>query len=138
MPPPAEVEEQTVRLWINKHSNLFVYCALCVVVVLSFTLNAINQQADEEALCKSGENSRNVQRQTVEAIYGLATGSIQRDADSPPLTDLELRQYNHYINNVNAFRTTMYRKIKPSDLCAPYVDDDRVRPPTPPFPPIRQ
>lgn len=123
---------------IARHQTLVVYVFLACVVVLAFYLNVRNQAADEKSRCEAGSDIREVQRQTVEAVYNLATGSIQRDANSPPLTDTELRQYNNYINNVNRFRSEMYRKIEPSEACAPFVEDDRVRPPTPPYPPLRR
>lgn len=74
----------------------------------------------------------------VEAIYNLATGTISRDPSAPPLTAAELAQYNSYIERVNNFRSMMYKQIKPSEVCAPYVDDDNVQPPTPPTPPIKE
>lgn len=123
---------------IRRHPTLVVYIFLAFVVILAFYLDARNQANDEKTRCEAGVDNRAVQRQTVEAIYDLATGSIQRDANSPPLTDSELRQYNSYINNVNHFRSSMYRKIKPSEACAPFVKDDNVKPPTPPYPPVRR
>lgn len=120
--------------------------SLFVVVSLTIWAAFVSQKAsndvaesyekDQRARCEAGADVRVVQRQTVEAIYVLATGSLQRDADSPPLTDIELRQYNAYIDRVNNFREDMYRKIKPSAPCKKYVDDDRVKPPTPPYPPM--
>lgn len=95
-----------------------------------------NYKQDTIARCVTGVEQRNVQRQTVDAIYNLAIGSIKRDKSQPPLTKQELILYNRYIDRVNAFREDLYSKIKPSPLCAPYVKDDVVKPPTPPQPPL--
>lgn len=97
-----------------------------------------NYEQDQVARCKAGADYREVQRDLVEQIYILATGSIQRDADSPPLTDYELGQYNAYIDRVNNFRTEMYKKIHPSSECASFVEDDNVKPPTPPVAHIKK
>lgn len=93
-----------------------------------------NYEADQLARCKGGTESRDVQRETVDAIYELATGSLKRDASSPPLTATEVKQYNAYIDRVNAFREQMYRKIQPSKACAPYVEDVSMEPPGKPYP----
>lgn len=92
-----------------------------------------NYEADKIARCKAGVDNRQVQRATIQQIYILATGSIQRDPKAPPLTDYELGRYNAYIDRVNSFRDRMYEQIAPSPECAPYVDDDHVKPPTPPI-----
>lgn len=97
-----------------------------------------NQHTQDVERCKGGVESRNVDRTQVEAIYKLAVGSIQRDANSPPLTETERAQYNAYIDRVNTFREDMYKRIKPSKHCLPYVSDDNVKPPTPPFPGIKK
>lgn len=93
-------------------------------------------QNDKITLCQSGTESRTVQRGLVDAIYELATGSLERPKGAKPLTKVEVEQYNAYIDRVNKFRSGMYAKIKPSKACAPYVEDDNVEPTTPPFPHI--
>lgn len=115
-----------------------VYVCLLGILVFILVMDARDNARDDKARCLTGVDVRNVQRATVEAIYTLATGSIQRDADSPPLTKEELRQYNAYIDRVNGFRSDMYAQIKPSKLCAPFVEDDLVKPSTPPQPPIKR
>lgn len=122
--------------------------ALFIVVMLTAYAAFVSQQASNDvqesyerdtiARCESSSDVRVVQRETVDAIYNLATGSLARDADSPPLTDYELKQYNAYIDRVNAFRKDMYKKIKPSKLCAPYVKDDQTKPPSDPYPHFTQ
>lgn len=131
----GEFKSKHKRLRIN-YAQTLVYLCLAMVVVFALWLDQHNQSADERARCGSGVDVRNVQRATVDAIYTLATGSIQRDPDAPPLTEEERQQYNAYIRRVNDFRDNMYEKIKPSEQCAPYVEDDNVKPPTPPTPPI--
>ena len=94
------------------------------------------QKDNFASLCKSGEASRTVQRKTVDAIYQLAVGAIQRDPDHP-FTKEEIVQVNAYIDRTNAFRSKLYRQIKPSKVCLEYVDDDHVKPPTPPQPHLK-
>lgn len=115
-----------------------VYLGLVLVVVLAFALNYRNAKDDERERCEAGTDTRMVQRATVEAVYNLAVGSIQRGPAVNKLSKAEVQQYNEYIQRVNAFRENTYKLIRPSDLCAPYVKDDKVVPPTPPTPPIVQ
>lgn len=133
------------RLKKPRYQQTFVYICLVLVVLLAFYLTernqnddeereARNEKADEIARCQSGEDSRNVQRDLVDAIYNLAVGSIARDVEDPPLKPEEVKLYNAYIDRVNHFRSETYAKIHPSALCAPYVEDDDVKPPSPPTP----
>lgn len=94
--------------------------------------------ADKIARCKAGVEVRVVERQTVDAIFTLATGSLQRSPKAAPLTNVQRREFNAYIDRVNDFRDNMYSKIGPSKECAPYVNDDKVAPPTPPFPHLKR
>jgi len=91
-------------------------------------------EADEQARCEAGVANRDALRGIVEAVYTLATGSVERRKNDPPLTDEEVVRYNAYIDRVNLFRKETYDLIRPSEVCAPYVEDDDVDPPTPPFP----
>jgi heme/copper-type cytochrome/quinol oxidase subunit 2 len=118
---------------------------LLIVAITAFAAiqaqNASNdlKESNEQnfiSLCKSGEDNRNVQREIVEAIYGLATGAAARDPKAPPLTPSEVIQYNAYIQRTNKFRSDLYTKIQPSDACRPFVDDEDQEPPTDPFPTI--
>jgi Flp pilus assembly pilin Flp len=130
-------EEGAVRLSFSR-------IALFIVVVLVAYSAFMSQKAsndvtdnfeeDKISRCQAGVDNRNVQRELVEAVYNLATGSAQRDPEAPPLTAEEVKQYNAYIDRVNDFRSTMYKKIKPSEECAPFVDDNNVDPPSDPFP----
>jgi hypothetical protein len=117
---------------------LVVLLTAYAAFVSGHTANEVEDkvQSDKVALCQSGTESRNVQRGLVEAIYNLATGSLERPKGAKPLTKIEVEQYNAYIDRVNKFRSDMYAQIKPSKACAPYVEDDHVEPPTPPFPHI--
>lgn len=95
---------------------------------------AVKTAEDEVTRCQAGKDTREALRGIVDAIYTLATGNLQRSKDDPPLTDEEVLRYNAYIDRVNEFREDTYALIKPSELCAPHVDDDKIKPPTPPFP----
>lgn len=130
--------QHPIKEWLNRHAILIPFVVLALAFSLAFFLDGQNQKADEKARCEAGVDSRNAQRSIVEAVYQLATGTVQRDADSPPLTKEELKQYNAYIVRVNAFRENTYKLIKPSKGCAKYVSDDAVEPPTPPMPPMKQ
>lgn len=93
---------------------------------------ADNAKQDEISRCQAGVDNRIVQRDTVDAIYDLATGFIQNDG--PRRSPEEVVLTNAYIDRVNAYRDDAYAKIKPSEACKPFVEDDEVTPPTPPFP----
>lgn len=82
--------------------------------------------------CVAGQDSRDVQRALVDAIYKQFT-DILPDPDSPRndrLTDREVRLTNNYIDNANHFRRSLYRQIVPSEICVDVegVTDDNVRP----------
>lgn len=97
-----------------------------------------NYKADKANFCQSGADNRAVQRATVEAVYQLAVGSLQRDPDSPPLTKTEVQQYNAYIDRVNDFRDRMYEQIQPSARCKGFVESEPSEPPTPPYPHVHR
>lgn len=84
--------------------------------------------------CKSGVDTRTVQRDTVEAVFNLATATLPERTGGAKLSESQKQQYNAYIDRVNDFRDDMYTKIRPSEQCAPYVEDDNVLPPPPPYP----
>lgn len=94
------------------------------------------QEDNFAALCRSGEESRTVQRKTVDAIYQLAISAIQKDPE-PPYTPAQIIQINSYIDRTNAFRARLYQQIRPTKECMEYVTDDNVDPPTPPQPHIK-
>jgi hypothetical protein len=129
--------------WLT-FTNVAMSLMLILVAYAAFSaqaaLNAVekNTQSDFVAVCQAGAEIREVQRQTVDAIYQLATQSLERPPGSKPLTDVELQQYNAYIDRVNFFREDMYKKIAPTDVCEPYVTDENVVPPTPSFPHIKR
>ena len=116
---------------------------LAIIVILTafaafksqHAVNQIKQNAHENivSLCRSGTETRNTQRDLVEAIYKLATGAVQRNPGRR-LSAEEVTRINAYIRNASDFRDGMYKKIQPSDTCRPYVSDVGVRPPTEPFP----
>lgn len=91
------------------------------------------QKDNFASLCRAGEDSRTVQRKTVDAIYALAIGAIQKNPE-PPYTAAQIIQINSYIDRTNAFRSRLYEQIKPRPDCLPFVSDDDVKPPTPPQP----
>ena len=91
-------------------------------------------ERDKIAICKASAEQRNIDRRLVDAVYELAVGVTGRSRSNPPVSLEELRRYNQYIDQVNAFRDRMYDLIGPSDICLPYVTDENVKPPTPPAP----
>lgn len=118
---------------------------LAVVILVAYAAiqsqqatNALKKQSKENeiARCESGADSREVQRDTVDAVYNLAISVVERTPDAPPRTKQEIIQTNVYIQRVNDFRDRMYEKIVPSEQCEPYVEDDNVKPPTSPAPPV--
>lgn len=128
------------RPFVADLAYLFALSLILIGLYLQYLQSeslAENYEQDRIARCQAGVENRNVQRQTVDAVYSLASGVIERNENDPPLTQEETMRVNAYIERVNAFRDNMYDKIKPSEECAPYVNDDNVRPPTPPLPPIK-
>lgn len=114
----------------------------CIVVLTAFAAfksqNAVNQIRENSrnsviSICRGGTDSRNAQRDLVEAVYKLATGVVQRNPNRP-MTAEEITRINSYIRNATDFRDGMYKKIQPSDACRRYVTDVNVKPPTEPFP----
>lgn len=94
-------------------------------------------RSDKIALCKSGQEGRDTDRRLVEAVFNLATTSIERPVGSPPLTETEVGLYNAYIDRINRFRKDMYDQIQPSQVCEPFVSDADVKPATEPYPHIK-
>ncbi len=132
-------EEGALRFsWTGLAVLVVVLLTAYAAFVSGHTANQVEDkvQSDKVALCRSGVESRQVQRGLVEAIYELATGSLERPKGAKPLTKVEIEQYNAYIDRVNKFRSDMYAQIKPSEACAPYVEDENVKPPTAPYPNI--
>lgn len=135
-----ESRQERNKGWHPSITHIYAFAVLCLAVFATFASQkashdlAENNQQDTVDLCRSGQDTRKVQRATVEAVYTLATGALKRPPGSPPLTSEEVKQYNAYIKRVNTFRTEMYELIKPSDLCAPYVEDDDIKPPGGPYP----
>jgi hypothetical protein len=129
-------------------SDVFVHVSLVVVLILTAWASVASQLASNKleesqkqiivSFCESGQDSRAVQRQLVDAVYNLAVGSTERDLNAPPLSDKRLKMYNDFIDRVNNFRSSTYEQIQPPHKCAPYVDDFNVKPPTPPVPHITQ
>lgn len=126
----------------------FANVALSLVVILvayaafsaQSAVDAVkkNTHLNFVSVCQAASQIREVQRQTVDAIYQLATQSLERPEGAKPLTDVQLKQYNDYIDRVNFFRTDMYNKIHPTKACEPYVTDENVNPPTADFAHIKR
>jgi hypothetical protein len=115
--------------------------ALLVVVLIAVSAAFLAQKAqndlqdrvqqDERSRCEGAVDSRNAQRDIVDAVYNLAVGFVQREQVNPPRSPAELAEVNRYIDQVNDFRADTYAKIKPSKACEKYVDDINVKPRTP-------
>lgn len=144
--PQGAQGQRPKRRRIN-YSQTIIYILLVGMVIFVLRLDNRNdnqREADRAAdaavserdRCVAAVDTRDVLRATVEAIYNLATGVVQQDSDSAPLTAEQTTQYNAYIERLNLFREDMYAKIKPSKPCEKYVDDTDVKPATPPVPPL--
>lgn len=145
---PEEDKNQVKRpewfTWKRPDWLTFNRVAVALVVVLTAfsalqAQRAVNKfeqaQLDSRAdRCESGQNLRDAQRSTVEAVYRLAIGSAERSEKDPPLTPREVEAYNDFIHRVNTFRREQYKILVPTAECVPYVDDVDVDPPTPPYP----
>lgn len=114
--------------------------SLMIVVWAAITSNQVSNDlkakiaSDKVSLCKAGVEGRQVDRETVDAVFSLATTAlIPRDGEQKR-TDEQIVRINAYIDRVNQFRDDLYAKIKPSKVCEPFVTDENVKPPTPPFP----
>jgi heme exporter protein D len=124
-------------------ADALMLVVLAVVAYSAFQTQMIINDQDDQAQrelverCESGVDSRNVQRDMVEAIYELAIGVVSRDEDAPPRTPMQVAVTNAFIDRANAFREDAYDQIKPSEQCLPYVDDDDVEPRTPPAPHVK-
>jgi len=98
-----------------------------------------NQKQDFIRVCVAAEQIRDVQRSTVDEVYNLATSVIRSDdANAPPRSQAEIDGTNAFIDRANEFRAKSYRDIRPTTSCAPYVHDNNVLPPTPPFPHVHR
>lgn len=118
--------------------------ALFIVVLLTAYAAFMSQRASDAvqqnvrevqiARCQASVEDRIVQRATIDAIYNLATGLVDRRGREDILTPEQIERYNLYVKQVNSFRDDLYKQIRPSNECLPYVEDDNVKPPTKPFP----
>lgn len=114
---------------INRYSQRIAYLGLALVIALVFFLNKRTQNQNERIRCEAGVDNRNVSRATVQEIYRLNLSFIN---PKQHYNKEEMVRVKDFLKNLNRFRTTMYSQIKPSPLCAPYVNDDHVRPPNTP------
>lgn len=96
-----------------------------------------NFTQDKISRCEAGVDSRNVQRDTVQAIWELSVSVLARDPALPPLTEAEIIGTNNFINQVNKFRREQFKAIVPSETCLDLVEDDSVPPPTPDYPLVK-
>lgn len=87
-----------------------------------------NAQEDVVQRCQAGTDVRNVQRAIVDAVWTLGAGETIRDKDAPPQTPAEKANTAAFLARLGRFREGLYDHIKPSEQCAPYVDDDNVEP----------
>lgn len=93
-----------------------------------------NQKDGFALVCQSGQDIRDVQRKTVDAVYALAISVVGRTKTDPPRTPEQVEATNIFISRANEFRDSTYDQIKPTEECMEYVTDDNVDPPTPPQP----
>lgn len=135
-----KIERKRGEAGILQHRVAFnVAFSLMIVFVFYAAFNSYQvgndlqdeQQEDFVSLCRSAEEIRDVQRNIVDAVYALAIGVVQREANDPPRTKDELTLANQFIAHTNEFRRQAYADIRPTDACIDYVNDDDVEPPTP-------
>lgn len=95
-----------------------------------------NVKQDKINSCESGIDSRTVQRQTVDAVYELASGSLTQltPKETAALTPEQVARYNAFVDDINHFRSNMYEKIQPSERCQDLVPKESTKPPTPAIP----
>jgi len=138
----------------NQHGRVdlgwftFNHTAMLVVIAIvayaafasqqAVTTAKINTKQQLISVCHATQETRDVLRQTVDAIHTLSSSSTERPVGSPPFTDSEIVQFNLFIDRVNEFRSEMYDKIKPRTECVPYVHDDHIVPPTPDTPHLKR
>lgn len=131
----AEAPQKPRRLLSGQSIAIGIVVLLCAystfIAQAAYSSDKNKQHDILVSQCLAGTDSRNAQRQIIDAIYQLAIGAIERDKDAPPLTKTELKAYNKYIDRVNAFRSSTYALLKPSRVCRPYVEDVSVKPSTP-------
>lgn len=120
---------------VNRVLTDLLYLLILAIVLFGVwrsqqALDAAKEQAKQNDIsrCESGEDVRVVQRGIVDAIYSLALGFTVRDNDDPPRTEQEKEELTAYVSSLDNFRENTYDKIKPSELCAPFVEDDNVEP----------
>lgn len=148
-------EEQTVRKarkrrkdnadgWMSNRVAADISMGVVVVLVVWSAFAAQknsndledNVKQDKINSCESGIDSRTVQRQTVDAVYELASGSLTKltPKEIAALTPEQVVRYNAFVDDINKFRTNMYAKIQPSDRCKGLVPEESKTPPTPSIP----
>lgn len=110
----------------SKWRETIVYMCLVGVAVFALGLSRYDQARGERELCESGVDSRNVDRDQTQRIYDLALSSIPQDRST--LTPDQRKRLRTYVTTVEMFREQSFAAIKPSELCAPYVDDDNITP----------
>lgn len=125
--------------WRDALLMIVVFATAYAAILSQRASNDIEQRAEDELIgrCEAGVDSRNVQRSLVDAVYDLATTIAAPSlARADELSVEDIREYNAFVREVNAFRSEQYDMIKPSEVCRPYVADESVNPPTEPFPTI--
>ena len=123
---------KSIWQWLNAHSSQVAYVLMAAVVALAFWLNGINQEADQKARCEAGVDTRNVDRAQAQAFYLFVLESLPSKEESAKLPFNEQQKVRDYQVRLNNYRSSLYKLIHPSELCAKYVTDDNVEPPTSP------
>lgn len=134
LPSPRQV---FMRIRKPRIHEIAIFLALCFTAFAAFSTQSINNdlkenyRQDQIRRCEAGVDTRIVDRGLADGVYGLATSFAQIDPNAPEMTPEEVAVYNQFIKSVNQFRKDMYAKIKPADICKPFVDDDNVKPKDP-------
>ena len=127
-----KADSRPIRKWLDKHYILIPFIVLALAVSIAFYLNDRNQTADQIARCKNGVDTRNVDRAQVQAFYVFVTDSLPSPEETKDLTLAQKDEVREYRTRLESYRTDLYKLIRPSELCAKYVDDDNVKPPKSP------
>lgn len=124
------------RDFLSRYPQLISYILFALGVIVAFSLFAYNNAQDQRLRCQGGVETRNVQRTLVDAIANLAVTATEKPPGTRPYSELELDRVNEYRQGIQDFRVEAYAMIRPSEPCAPFVNDDVVAPPPPPIAPI--
>lgn len=119
-------KQHPVKEFLNRYPQVIAYALVIFVFFFSLWLDNQNAKADERKRCEASVDTRNVDRDQTQRIYFLAMSFVPKDLSA--LSPTERKRVKAYVEQVSDFREESFKTIKPSPLCAPYVDDINVTP----------